>query len=114
MSASPTVVAGEIPITPASAIEESQRPPLSVIAPGIRVLRSMAPTVSLNGHTLAPSCAGATLVSCYPCRGWAALAALQPLGSGTLPRELGQGERGTQGPHQTHTPQADKVENEVK
>ncbi len=107
VSTAPTVVATEIPITLASAVEKSQRPPLSVITPSVRVLGSVAPVVCCNGHTLAPSCAGATLVPCRPCRRRAALATPQPLWGDAFPRELGQREGGTQGHHQeTHSPHA--------
>lgn len=91
VSALPTVVATEIPITLASAVEKSQWPPLSVITSSIRILGSVAPVVCVNGHTLSPSCAGSTLVPYQPSRGWAALATSQPLGSNTLPGELSQG-----------------------
>lgn len=91
VSASATVVASEISITLASAVEEPQRPPLSVITPSIRILGSVAPAVRVDGHTLAPPRAGATLISYQPSRGRAALATLQPRGSDTLPGELSQG-----------------------
>lgn len=90
VSTPPTVVATEIPITLASAVEKSQRPPLSVITPSVRVLGSMAPVVRSNGHTLPSSYAGATLVPRCPCERGAALAAPQPLGGDTLPGKLGQ------------------------
>lgn len=90
VSTAATVVATEIPIALASAVEKSQRPPLSVIAPSVRVLGSVASVVCCNGHTLAPSCAGAALVPRRPCRRRAALAALQPHWGDAFPGELGQ------------------------
>lgn len=90
VSTSPTVVATEIPITLASAVEKSERPPLSVVTPSVRVLGSVAPVVRSDGHTLPSSYAGATLVPRRPCERRAALAAPQPLGGDTLPGELGQ------------------------
>ncbi|PWA32696.1 hypothetical protein CCH79_00012399 [Gambusia affinis] len=107
MLASSTVVAAEVAITLAGAVEESQRPPLPVITTCIRVLWPVATTISSNCHTLPSSCAGATLIPCHACRGWTTLAAPQSLGSDALSRELGPSEAGTQGHHQwTHNPHA--------
>lgn len=90
MLAPPTVVAAEIPVTLASAVKESQRPPLPVITASIRVLGSMALVVCSDGHTLSPAYAGTTLVPRCTCKGRAALATAQPLRGNTLPRELCQ------------------------
>lgn len=100
VSASATVVPTEIPIALASAVEKSQRPPLSVITSSIGILGSVAPVVCVDGHTLSPTCAGSTLVPYQPSRGRAALATLQPLGSNARPGELSQGLAGAQGHHQ--------------
>lgn len=45
VSASPTVVATEVAVTLAGAVEKSQGPPFSVIPPGVRVLGPVAPVV---------------------------------------------------------------------
>ena len=102
VSTAAAVVASEIPITLAAAVEESQRPPLSVVTSSIRVLGTVAPVVCSDGHALAPPRAGATLVPRRPRKRRAALAAQQPLGAHTLPGELGQRLGGTQG-HQQET-----------
>lgn len=115
VTASATVVATEIPITLASAVEKSQRPPLSVITSGIGVLGSVAAVVCCDGHTLPPPCAWAALVPCSPCRRWAALTTPQPLGRDALPGELGQRLGDTQGHHQeTHSPHATKIQREER
>lgn len=101
------VVATEVPIALAGAVEKPQRPPLSVVAARVRVLGSMAAVVCSDGDALPSSCAGAALVTRCPRQGWAALATLQPLGGDTLPGKLGQREGGTQRHHQeTHSPHA--------
>lgn len=111
VSALPTVVATEVPITLASAVEKCQRPPLPVISSSVGVLGSVAAVVCRNGNTLPPSCARATLVPCHPCRGRAALATAQPLGGNALPGELGQRYSGTQGDHhETCSPHAAQVQ----
>lgn len=113
VSTSSTVVAAEIPITLACAVEKPQRPPLSVVTPRIRVLRPMAAVVCGDGNALAPSRAGATLVPGSPCRRRAALAAPQPLGGDALTGELGHCKGGAQGHHQENrSPHATKVRRE--
>ena len=102
VSTAATVVAGEIPITLASAVEESQRPPLSVITSSIRVLGTVAPVVCSDGHALPSPRAGTTLIPRHPWKRRAALAAQQPLGAHALPGELRQRLGGTQG-HQQET-----------
>lgn len=97
--ASPAVMAAEIPVTLAGAVEKPQRPPLSVITPRVWVLWSMVTTVGRNGHTLTSSCDGVTLVSWYSWRGWAALATRQTLGCDALSGELAQSETDKMGHH---------------
>lgn len=90
VSALPAVVATEIPVALAGAVEESQRPPLPVVPSRVRVLRPVAAVVSGDGHTLPSPRAGAALVPGRPSRGRAALAAEQTLRGHALPGELRQ------------------------
>lgn len=86
----PAVVAAEIPIALAGAVEESQGPPLPVVPSRVRVLGPVAAVVSCDGHALPSPRAGAALIPGRPRRGRAALAAAQTLGGHALPGELRQ------------------------
>lgn len=103
-----TVVAAVVSVALAGAVEKPQGPPLSVITPAVRILRSVLPVVRSYGDALASTNAGAALILWCPRESRAALAAPQSLQGDTLPGELGQRYRGTQDHHQdTHFPHAE-------
>lgn len=94
------IVAAEVSVALAGAVEKPQGPPLSVVTPAVRVLGSVSPVVHGNRDALTSTYAGAALILRCPCERRTALAALQTLRGDTLPGELGQCQRGTQDHHQ--------------
>lgn len=100
MATPATVVATEVSVALAGAVEKPQGPPLPVITPAVRILGSVSPVVGGDGDALASTYAGAALIFCCPCETRTALAAPQALQSDTLPGELGQCYGGTQDHHQ--------------
>lgn len=88
MSAAAAVVAAEVPIALTGAVEETDGPPLPIVAPVVRVLRAVRAPVRRDGHALSAPRAGATRVVAESGGRRAALSAPETFGRRALPGEL--------------------------